>query len=249
MTKEWLNLRKNLVTLISKRILCLSGWGQKFDSLESIFDPIFFAQNQVDSFDYSKFDSVKDCFAAIDEQKFNPDILIGWSLGGQLSMRLIEQKILKPKLLIALAPPFQMVKDAKIRSGMSKKTFSEFYQNFSCAPSKTLKQFSILTAMNDRNASDIAKTLDVNDENFEQLKFWLKELERFSCFNVNFSNMPRTLFIQGAGDMITHESQAEYFKSHIKNFRLETFKNCGHAPHLSNIEKLRKLILEEISLI
>ena len=100
--------------------------------------------------------------------------------------------------------------------------------------------------MNDRNASEIARTLDVNDENFEQLKFWLKELERFSCFGVDFSNMPRTLYFHGAGDMIVHQSQAEYFKQRIKNFRLEIFNNCGHAPHLSDLEKVRKIILEEI---
>ena len=246
MTKEWLNLKRNLEVLTSKKILCLSGWGQKFDSIESIFDPIFFAQNQVSSFNYSKLDSSEEFFRQIKQKNLNPEILVGWSLGGQLAIRLIEKNIVKPKLLVLLAPPFQMVKDLKIRSGMSKKTFAEFYQNFTRAPSKTLKQFSILTAMNDRNAGEIAKNLDINDQNFEQLKFWLEELERFSCFDVDFSQMPKTLFIQGAGDMIVHQSQAQYFAERIKNFRLEIFKNCGHAPHLSNIEKLREIILQEI---
>jgi pimeloyl-ACP methyl ester carboxylesterase len=241
-----------LAILISKQIicpeiLCLSGWGQKFDSLESIFDPIFFAQNQVSSFDYSKSDDVSKFFDEIKSQKLDPKIIIGWSLGGQLAVRLIEKNILKPKLLILLAPPFQMVKDSRIGAGMAKHTFDEFYKNFANAPTQTLKQFSILTAMNDKNAGDIARTLDVNDKNFEQLKFWLKELERFSCFEVDFTDMPRTLFFQGAGDMIVHESQAKYFQERIKNFRLEIFRNCGHAPHLSDIEKLRKIIHEEIS--
>ena len=251
MTKEWQNSKRNSAILVSNKIilcpkiLCLSGWGQKFDSLESIFDPIFFAQNSVTSFDYSQFDDVEKFYAAIKSQNLNPEILIGWSLGGQLAIRLIEKKILQPKLLILLAPPFQMIKDSRIQAGMAKHTFDEFYKNFAAAPTQTLKQFSILTAMNDKNASDIARTLDVNDKNFEQLKFWLKELERFSCFDVNFENMPRTLFFQGAGDMIVHESQAKYFYDRIKNFRLEIFKNCGHAPHLSDLEKLRKIINQE----
>ena len=71
-----------------------------------------------------------------------------------------------------------------------------------------------------------------------------------SCFDVDFSQMletwPRTLFFQGAGDMIVHESQSQYFKNRIKNFRLEIFKNCGHAPQLSDVERMRKVILEEI---
>ncbi len=228
-------------------ILCLTGWGQKFDSLENIFSESFFDPFFVSSFDYFAFDNVEKLFAEIATQKLNPEILIGWSLGGQLAVRLIEKKILTPKLLILIAPPFQMLKDSRIHAGMSQNAFDEFYGNFVKAPTQTLKQFSILTAMNDRSAKEIAKTLDINDKNFEQLKFWLEELSRFSCFDVDFSNMPRTLFFQGAGDMIVHASQAEYFKERIKNFRLEIFNNCGHAPHLSDVEKLRKIIAEEIA--
>jgi len=242
-TKEWRNSNRNLVISNCRRTLCLSGWGQKFDSLKDIFSESFFVQN----FDYSKLDSVENFFAEIESQKINPEILIGWSLGGQLAIRLIEKKILQPKLLILLAPPFQMIKDSRVQAGMAQKTFDEFYQNFSAAPTKTLKQFAILTAMNDRNAKEIANSLDVNEENFEQLKFWLKELERFSCFDVDFSNMPRTLYFHGAGDMIVHSSQAEYFCQRIKNLRFELFKNCGHAPHLSDPEKLRKIIDEEVA--
>lgn len=225
-----------------KKILCLSGWGQKFDSLEHVFNESFFVQ----SFNYSKLNNVEKFFAEVESQKINPEILVGWSLGGQLAIRLIEKKIIQPKLLILFAPPFQMIKDSRIQAGMAQKTFDEFYKNFSASPTQTLRQFAILTSMNDRNAKEIAKTLDVSEENFDQLKFWLKELERFSCFDVDFSNMPRTLYFHGAGDMIVHISQAEYFCQRIKNLRFEIFKNCGHAPHLSDLNSLRKIIDEEV---
>lgn len=235
---------------MAKEVLCISGWGQKFDSLEfifceQIFDPIFFGK--ILSLDYSSLTDVEEFFADVKSQNLNPDMLIGWSLGGQLALRLIEKKILNPKLLILIAPPFQMVKSEKITAAMTQNTFAEFRANLVKAPTQTLKQFSILTAMNDRNASGIARNLDVNDKNFDGLIYWLDELKRFSCFDLDFSKMPRTLFFQGAGDMIVHSSQAEYFKSCIENFRLEMFKNCGHAPQLSDIEKMRKIILEEIA--
>lgn len=227
-------------------ILCLSGWGQKFDSLEKVFSESNFDPFFVSSFNYSKLSSAEDFFTKITAEK-NPQILIGWSLGGQLAIRAIEKKILRPKLLILLAPPFQMIKDARIQAGMAPKTFKEFYQNFAKAPNQTLKQFAILASMNDHNAAEIARTLDISDENFPQLKFWLEELERFSCFDVDFSNMPRTLYFQGAGDMIVHQSQAQYFAQRIKNFRLEIFKECGHAPHLSHLHKVREIITAEIA--
>lgn len=235
---------------MSKEVICISGWGQKFDSLEFIFressfDSIFFGQ--ISSLDYSATTDVQKFLTNVKSQNLNPEILIGWSLGGQLALRLIEQKILNPKLLILIAPPFQMMKSEKIMAAMAQNTFAEFRANLVKAPTQTMKQFSILTAMNDRNASDIARNLDVNDKNFEGLIYWLDELKRFSCFDLDFSKMPRTLFFQGAGDMIIHSSQAEYFKNRMENFRLEIFKNCGHAPQLSDIEKMRKIILEEIT--
>lgn len=229
-----------------KKILCLPGWGQNYRCLEDVVADVKFSNFSTASFDYSRFDKVADFFDFVKAQNLQPEILIGWSLGGQLAIRLIEQKILLPKLLVLLAPPFQMVKNAAIQSGMSQKSFTEFYQNFVSSPTQALKKFSILTAMSDRNANEIARGLDVGEENFVQLKFWLEELERFSCFDVNFENMPQTLFIQGTGDMIVHASQADYFKQRIKNFRLEMFSNCGHAPHLSDVVKVRALILEEI---
>src|SRR3989338_8638032 len=110
MMKELQNSRKNLVILNSKKlcpkVLCLSGWGQKFDSLQSIFDPIFFAQ----SFDYSRLNSVESFFSVS------------------------EKKILQPKLLVLLATPFQMVKDSRVQASMATASFNEFYKSFSQAP-------------------------------------------------------------------------------------------------------------------
>ncbi len=226
------------------KILCLSGWGQKFDSLEMIFQDQVFDPFFVSSVNYAKCDSTEKFFAEIDKE--NPEIVIGWSLGGQLAIRAIEKGIIAPKLLILLAPPFQMIKDSRIQAAMPQDVFDEFYKNFSAAPTKTLKEFSILTAMNDRNAGEIARNLDIDDKNFLQLKFWLEELQRFSCFDIDFTNMPRTLYFHGAGDMITHLSHSELFQQKIKNLRLEIFKNCGHAPHLSDLARLQEIILEEI---
>jgi pimeloyl-[acyl-carrier protein] methyl ester esterase len=249
-------------------IICISGWGQKFNSLEtifsdSIFDPFFIGEKPVSSLDYSLFgdvenffDDVRACIQTTQCNKsrakslntdLNPSILLGWSLGGQLAIRLIEKKILSPKLLILISPPFQMVKDARIQAAMPLSVFEEFYNNFAKAPDKTLKKFAILTAINDRNANEIARNLYIDDKNFPSLAYWLSELGKFSCFDVDFSNMPQTIYFQGAGDMIVPPSQAKYFQERIKNFRLEIFKNCGHAPHLSNLEKVRMVIAEKIN--
>ncbi len=259
---------------MTQEIICISGWGQKFDSLEFIFKksdfaPFFVEKNDllpkdsvdknqssildnqglnfnIQSLDYSKFSDFQGVVNVAKSYNLNSDIIVGWSLGGQLALRLIAKKIFKPKLLVLIAPPFMMIKDRRVQAGMALDTFNQFRSNFATAPNQTLKKFSILTAMNDRNATQIADSLDISDHNFYQFLFWLDELKRFSCFDLDFTEMPRTVYFHGAGDMIVHVSQAQYFANHIKNIRLEIFKNCGHAPHLSDINKMRKILAEEI---
>lgn len=96
--------------------------------------------------------------------------------------------------------------------------------------------------MNDKNATELTNNLEVTDENHQNLIFWLDELERFSCHEIDFSDFPPTLLIQGAGDMVVHPNQAQIFKEKIPNLKLEILGNTGHAPHLGNLEKLREAV-------
>lgn len=221
---------------MKKQIICLSGWGQKYDSLEFMFLRSEFADFEVISLDYSLFDSVERFFAYVESLDLRPELIVGWSLGGQLALRLVKEGILRPKKgCVLLAPPFQMVKDARIQAAMVREVYDEFYANFKAAPSKVLQKFAILTAMNDKNASEIARGLEISEENHDNLVFWLEELERFSFFDFDFSNVGKVLFFQGRGDMIVHESQVSYFGERIADFSLKMMDGCGHAPHLSDL--------------
>ena len=228
-----------------KSILCLSGWGQNYKSLEASFSENILEKFNISSLNYS----LSEGFLKFkDSYKFppNPEVIIGWSLGGQIALRLIQQKIFTPKLLVLIAPPFQMVKDARIQAGMSIKTYNEFFDNLSKAPDATLKKFSILSIMNDKNKSQIIKNLEISDENHQKLIIWLQELKDFSCFDFDFTNMPPTLFYIGAGDMVVHNSQSKYFAERINDFELHIFENCGHAPHLSDKELFNNILIEKL---
>lgn len=228
-----------------KSILCLSGWGQNFKSLEASFSENILQKLNISSLNYSSFEG----FLKFKESlKFssNPNIIIGWSLGGQIALRLIQNKIFTPQLLVLIAPPFQMVKDSRIQVGMSQKTYNEFFNNLSQAPDTTLKKFSILSIMNDKNKSQIMKNLEISDENHQKLLIWLQELKDFSCFDFDFTNMPPTLFYIGAGDMVVHTSQSKYFADRINDFELHIFDNCGHAPHLSNKELFNEILTKKL---
>lgn len=262
-------------------IVAFSGWGQKYNSLENIFANNSFDKINkkltINSIDYSKFFSFEDLLKNIHHlipSDNSANIMIGWSLGAQIIVRLVAKKIFNPSLIILISPPFQMVKQclevsivnnqlkseiieseiiagqdtqkpSRISAGMSIYKFNNFYQNFCLAPSKTLQEFSILTSMNDVDKSQIIDSLDLN--NHKNWQLWLAELARFSCFDIDFSKMPRILFFQGLGDMVVHFSQAQIFQKLSPDFCLELIKNCGHAPHVSNLSFVREKILNEIN--
>lgn len=228
-----------------KSILCLSGWGQNYKSLEASFFENILEKFKISSLNYSLYEGF---LKFKDYYKFppNPEVIIGWSLGGQIALRLIQHKIFNPKLLVLIAPPFQMVKDARIQAGMSIKTYNEFFDNLSKAPDATLKKFSILSIINDKNKSQIIKNLEISDENHQKLIIWLQELKDFSCFDFDFTNIPPTLFYIGAGDMVVHNSQSKYFADKINDFELHIFDNCGHAPHLSDKELFNNILVEKL---
>ena len=85
------------MTRKKQKILCFSGWGQKFDSLEPAFDDKKFANFEISSFDYSKFGGFDDFMANISKKalpdQLKYDFMVGWSLGGQICLQLIQKAL------------------------------------------------------------------------------------------------------------------------------------------------------------
>ncbi len=229
-----------------RQIICLSGWGQSFDSLEFCLNDDIKKSHNIVSLDYLKFPSFNDFVASI-KLNFDPIAIIGWSLGGQLALRLCELKIFDPQILFLIAPPFQMVKDEKIQAGMSSKVYHQFYNNLQIARSATLKKFAILSIMNDKNRNEIIANINSNDLQDSHLVYWLEELKKFSCFDIDFKKIPPSRFFIGNGDMIVHPSQVQYFKDRIIDCEINYFANCGHAPHLNDNQRFNKIIIDELN--
>jgi pimeloyl-[acyl-carrier protein] methyl ester esterase len=224
-------------------ILCLSGWAQKHNSLEVIFNYPRFSGDEysLKSLDYSVFKSSESLFDEFAKYQ-NCHIAIGWSMGGQLLLRSIASQIIKPKMLILIAPPFQMLKDQRINSGMPKELYQKVQLALQQNSATFLRDFLALVAKNDRNAKEIIEDLAVNEDNFHNLKYWYEVLCDFSCFDLDFNNFPPTLYFHGQGDAVVHISQKDYFSSRIKNFKEIIFDKCGHAPHISHLQEIRQAI-------
>jgi pimeloyl-ACP methyl ester carboxylesterase len=223
-------------------ILSFAGWAQKPSSLEKILSSAF-PSCQIINFDYSKFSSIEECFDMLKNLNIKPKIIAGWSLGGQIAARLIEKKIFNPELLILFSTPFEFVKSPKIAAAMPESSFDIFRANFVNNCVKTLEKFSLLMMLGDsKRAKELADNLYLTQDNYKNLIFWLDELRRFSCYDLNFSNFPKTLIIHGQGDMVVNILQAKIFADKISNSSLKILANCGHCPHISNFSEVQNFL-------
>lgn len=226
-------------------ILSLAGWAQKPSSLNSVLSSAF-PDHEIINFDYSLFSSVSECFSAFEKLslKIKPKIIAGWSLGGQIAARLVAAKIFSPKTLILIAAPFQFVKTPEIAAAMPVNSFQTFRYGVSHNSVETLKSFSLLMMLGSKERSkELADNLYLTEENKNNLLFWLDELKRFSCFELDFSDFPKTLIIHGEGDMIVNSLQAKVFAEKIANSQLKILANCGHCPHISNFEETKNFLI------
>jgi len=225
------------IDLDSRNTIALSGWGQQHDSLQVILP-------KAKHIDYAAIGGIAPLFSELYNQQC--DVLVGWSLGAQLAVRAVVNNHLKPKFLVLIAPPFQYVACDEIESGINKKTFSLFKNAYKVAPNKTFRKFAAMVGKNDSNLLSILETLDTDRQNHQGWINWLDELGTFSCKGLDFRDFPDTLILHGDGDIVTNIEQSYLFADQIYKSRLEVYSECGHAPHLHDVDKTRNLILDEI---
>lgn len=220
------------------QIMTLSGWGQHADSLSSLIED---GDHRALHIHYRNFEGPKELFPFIKDKPC--DVLIGWSLGGQLAIRAVQEKLLKPKLLVLLSTAFTFISE---EDGMPLKTFNAFEQNVHKHPEKTLRRFASLVGQGDSKAKAISKTLLTPEPSHEGWLPWLKELRHFSCENVDFKGFPKTLLVHGRQDSIVPVKQSHYFHALLPQCQMVVLEDAGHAPHLHNPAFIRQRIKEEI---
>ena len=223
------------------KITVISGFGQEPQTFKNVFN-----NKDVIALDYLQNKNFEDLLTS-DLKAYDNEVVIGWSLGGQVAIRLIEKQILKPKLLILIATPFQFVEDDKNEVGMPSQSFNQFQNFLDENPTKALAYLGHLTSLGDKNPEDVLKNM-VAIENTDNLNSWLKELKDFNCFNVDFKNFPKTVYICGDGDAVVNSKQYTYFyfNERLGDFEMKLIFSCGHAPHFSHKNEFLNIINEKI---
>ena len=221
------------------KITILSGFGQEPETLKKVFN-----NKDVIALDYLQTKNFEDLLTQ-DLTAYDNEVVIGWSLGGQVAIRLIEKQILKPKLLILIATPFQFIQNEINKVGVLREIFESFENILIFDKIEALNQLAYLSAGNDENSDLVFENMKPI-KNTSNLNSWLQELKDFNCFNVDFKNFPKTIYVCGDSDAVVDCSQYEYFHERIDNFELQIMFNCGHAPHFSHKNEFLNIINEKI---
>jgi pimeloyl-[acyl-carrier protein] methyl ester esterase len=219
-------------------ILALSGWGQPHDALSAIAPDAL-------HFDYGRYETEDDALAAIAHAGRHAKTVIGWSLGGQLALRLIAQGMLKPQKLVLIAAPFQFVETASKPLGMKRDLHEKFRGNFISNPERTLNKSWELIIKDDRHEEKIRSRMQQQDKQTvlsREWLGWLDALERFSCDNLDMGAVPPTLILHGEKDVVISPEQSLHFVQRLPKATLHMLPDCGHAPHWHDCAHVAQLI-------
>lgn len=218
------------------RILTLSGWGQPPQAMTALFP-------QAEPFDYAHLRGWEICLEALRCRQ--ADIVVGWSLGGQIAARAVAEGALRPELLVLIGAPFQFLWRPQAPLGMKPDLFKKFHDNYCRNPARTLDKSWALVAHGDERAQQVSARLaplrrHVREEDWG---YWLDALAEFSCHGLNFSFFPNTLLLHGARDAVSGPAQSHAFLRAIPRARLDLWRGSGHAPHLHDTARAREAIL------
>ncbi|WP_230968883.1 alpha/beta fold hydrolase [Nitrogeniibacter aestuarii] len=173
--------------------------------------------------------------------------VIGWSLGGQLAMRIAIDHPHKVSRLVLVGTTPCFVQQPGWTHALDADTVTGFRNEFATDPSQTLKRFVALQAMGEADRKGLSRELGkalipVDSDNAGTLARGLdllstidlrSELSRIGC--------PVRIF-HGSKDALMPEGAAHWLADHIESAQLTCFDDAGHAPFLSRPEEFRRLV-------
>ncbi len=176
-----------------------------------------------------------------------PVLLIGWSLGGQIALK-VKQHIhnLAGLVLISTTPCFRQQKDWV--HGCSDEVWQGFEQASQQQTPKLMQRFFQMMLHGDKlgrkEILHIAKTA-INKQQPLMQQALQSGLSLLSSLDLreNLAHIAvPSLVVHGLQDVIVPAQAGEYLAANIANSELHTFEDCGHAPFLTHHVAFNQLL-------
>ncbi len=244
-------------------VVLLHGWGMhgglwgKFNELLSKD----FQTHTIDlpGFGYSK--DVKnnftlDSMTKVVEQYINdlsrPVSLIGWSLGGLITLNILKRKNIKLENVVFISTTPSFTKKQDWEFAMEQSVFNGFSNDLKADYKKTLKRFLSLQTRGSELSRDELRELNSKlnergEPNIKALENGLKILSDTDLRRESENKIP-AMVILGEKDTLVPLSVKKEFEKMFPDLEKIILEKTGHAPFISNpelcAEKIKNFINE-----
>lgn len=166
-------------------------------------------------------------------------VIVGWSLGGLVALKLAQRYTVRGLVLVSTTPRF--VADDNWTHGMAPKVFAQFFARLQPNMSATVDDFLQLQVRGDSNAAttlaSLKKSLLQHPADPHALQLGLEILrdadERTALPTIHAP----ALVVAGEYDRITHPNACEYLARHLPRARYCLIRRAGHAAFISHREQ------------
>lgn len=221
------------------RALVLTGWGQDQASLEAALP----SGIEIVHFPYHHYANRDAVLQALSELPEQPDIVLGFSLGGKIAAEACAREILKPKLFVILSSSYQLPPS----QGLNR--VGNIFGKFRDEPEQARSELADVMLQGDSRQPDLKMALKQDADHNQDWLRWIPNT-KFGFADTDATQMPPTLIIHGDQDALVPPEQAEKWYAHIPGSRLEMLEGCGHLPHWHDPQAVADIIkrgLERLS--
>lgn len=183
--------------------------------------------------------SLEQLAAAVRPHVPNNAIVIGWSLGGLVTLKLAQQLSMRALVMVSTTPRF--VADDSWPHGMAPAVFAQFFSRLQQNMNATVEDFLRLQVRGDSDAAATFKSLHTSllqhpaDPQALQLGLGIlrdaDERSALPCIKIP------ALIMAGEYDRITHPNAAGYLAQQLPQAHYCLMKRAGHAAFISHREE------------
>jgi pimeloyl-[acyl-carrier protein] methyl ester esterase len=186
---------------------------------------------QAEVLEYAVFVSPEAALEAI--AAFQPEHLVGWSLGGVLAVEALRQHQLPLKCLELWSTPFQFMADDAFHCGCATAEYQRIKEEYHHQPRRFISRFQKLLLHGQRPLPEAIPDAESKAEDTTRWGMWLEYLAASSFVGVGSSIQPDAVkIIHGMADAIISSRQAKYWQRIFPNATVILLPEMGHAPHL-----------------
>jgi len=232
---------------VTYRILLITGWGGGAELLKPLHEALEQKGHSVERLNiFNALDG--DILQQHVELAVKYDVIVGWSLGGQLATLLVDQiqhQYAEQKVLITLASNPCFVAQADWATAMPVETFMQFKQSFEQDAISTLKRFGLLVCQGASSAKKdfVAMQKLIRPQPIALLRQGLRLLEQLNLVELYENYQGRQLHVFAEYDaLVTHQVIQKTKDLAAKNLCVVSIDGASHGFPCFMVEQIVQII-------